>query len=76
MVDAEELYTDRECENLFASLFPNGFAGEDVLAEIAPEGGHIRRCGSFLTDLIGIFAVETARRDQHQVSDRFSRGIS
>ena len=34
----EERYTDAECASLFAALFPHGFAGEDVLAEIAPEG--------------------------------------
>ncbi len=34
----KERYTDEECLNLFACLFPKGFAGEDVLAEIAPEG--------------------------------------
>ena len=31
-------YTDAECQTLFASLFPSGFAGRDVLEEIAPEG--------------------------------------
>jgi len=31
-------YTDAECQTLFASLFPAGFAGKDVLKEIAPEG--------------------------------------
>jgi hypothetical protein len=31
-------YTDAECQNLFASLFPEGFAGQEVLEEIAPEG--------------------------------------
>lgn len=36
--DFEQRYTDEECEDLFAFLFPNGFSGEDVLAEIAPEG--------------------------------------
>jgi hypothetical protein len=30
--------TDAECRTLFASLFPAGFAGKDVLEEIAPEG--------------------------------------
>jgi hypothetical protein len=30
--------TEQECLTLFADLFPKGFAGEDVLAEIAPEG--------------------------------------
>jgi hypothetical protein len=33
-----ERYKDEECASLFAVLFPNGFAGKDVLAEIAPEG--------------------------------------
>src|SRR5438093_11817792 len=36
--EPEERFTDEECASLFAVLFPNGFAGEDVLAEIAPEG--------------------------------------
>jgi hypothetical protein len=36
--EPKERYTDGECLTLFASLFPKGFAGEDVLAEIAPEG--------------------------------------
>ena len=31
-------YSDAECQTLFATLFPAGFAGEDVLKEIAPEG--------------------------------------
>jgi hypothetical protein len=30
--------TDRELHTFFARLFPHGFAGADVLAEIAPEG--------------------------------------
>src|ERR1043165_576504 len=36
--DFQERYTDAECETLFRSLFPARFSGEDVLAEIAPEG--------------------------------------
>ena len=36
--EPEERYADEECGSLFAVLFPNGFAGEDVLAEVAPEG--------------------------------------
>ena len=36
--EPEERFTDEECASLFAVLFPNGFAGQDVLAEIAPEG--------------------------------------
>ena len=31
-------YTEDECETLFASLFPQGFAGSDILDDIAPEG--------------------------------------
>lgn len=31
-------YTDAECEAEFARLFPYGFAGQDILDEIAPEG--------------------------------------
>ena len=31
-------YTEAECQTVFASLFPEGFAGKDVLEEIAPEG--------------------------------------
>jgi hypothetical protein len=34
----DKRYTDEECVNLFAVLFPDGFAGKDVLAEIAPQG--------------------------------------
>jgi hypothetical protein len=30
--------TDRELHALFDRQFPHGFAGADVLAEIAPEG--------------------------------------
>jgi hypothetical protein len=30
--------TDVELRALFAQLFPDGFAGADVLREIAPEG--------------------------------------
>ena len=36
--EPKERYTDEECLTLFAGLFPQGFAGDDVLAEIAPEG--------------------------------------
>ncbi|MGE3536230.1 MAG: hypothetical protein AB7N91_02190 [Candidatus Tectimicrobiota bacterium] len=36
--DATEHYTDAECKALFASLFPQGFAGPDVLHDIAPAG--------------------------------------
>jgi hypothetical protein len=36
--DASQRYTDAECEAEFACLFPQGFAGQDVLAELAPEG--------------------------------------
>jgi hypothetical protein len=36
--EPKERYTDEECLTLFAGLFPKGFAGEDILAEIAPEG--------------------------------------
>jgi len=36
--ESKESYTDEECLTLFTSLFPNGFAGNDVRAEIAPEG--------------------------------------
>ena len=36
--EPKERYTDEECLTLFACLFPKGFAGEDVLAELAPEG--------------------------------------
>ena|SRR5438445_6469675 len=36
--ESNQRYTDEECLTLFACLFPKGFAGEDVLAEIAPEG--------------------------------------
>ena len=34
----EEHLEDRECEVLFARLFPHGFAGEDGMAELAPAG--------------------------------------
>lgn len=33
-----ERYSHQECVNTFRELFPQGFAGADVLAEIAPEG--------------------------------------
>jgi len=36
--ESDQRYTHEECLTLFACLFPKGFAGEDVLAEIAPEG--------------------------------------
>ena len=35
---AAQRYTDAECEAEFALLFPQGFAGQDVLDEVAPEG--------------------------------------
>ena len=38
MIEPEKWYAEGECDELFAILFPNGFAGENVLAEIAPEG--------------------------------------
>jgi hypothetical protein len=34
----DEYYTHEECLALFADLFPKGFAGQDILTEIAPEG--------------------------------------
>jgi hypothetical protein len=34
-------YTDTECEATFAHLFPQGFAGQDVLDDLAPEGWEI-----------------------------------
>jgi hypothetical protein len=33
-----EPVADSELRSLFESLFPNGFAGPDVVAELAPEG--------------------------------------
>lgn len=36
--EGRKRYTNAECHTLFASLFPMGFAGKDVLEEIAPEG--------------------------------------
>jgi hypothetical protein len=36
--EPRERYTDAECQTLLVSLFPAGFAGKDVLEEIAPEG--------------------------------------
>jgi hypothetical protein len=38
MLETEKWYTEGESDKLFAVMFPNGFASEDVLAEIAPEG--------------------------------------
>jgi hypothetical protein len=38
MLQDAEWYTEGESDKLFAVLFPNGFAGDDVLAEIVPEG--------------------------------------
>jgi hypothetical protein len=35
---SQQRYTDEECEELFTLLFPNGFAGKDVLEELAPVG--------------------------------------
>ena len=35
---AAQRYTDAECEAVFADLFPQGFAGQDVLDAIAPAG--------------------------------------
>jgi len=35
---AAQRYTDAECEAVFADLFPQGFAGQDVLDDIAPAG--------------------------------------
>lgn len=36
MSGADERYNERECEAEFAALFPRGFAGSDVLSELAP----------------------------------------
>jgi hypothetical protein len=36
--DALQRYTEAECEADFARLFPYGFAGQDVLDDLAPEG--------------------------------------
>ena len=36
--DTYQRCTDAECEAEFAGLFPQGFAGQDVLDDIAPEG--------------------------------------
>src|SRR6266446_311979 len=35
---AAQRYTDAECEAVFADLLPQGFAGQDVLDDIAPAG--------------------------------------
>jgi hypothetical protein len=35
---AAQRYTDAECEAVFTDLFPQGFAGQDVLDDIAPAG--------------------------------------
>src|SRR6266487_3479420 len=64
MMGPEEHYTDAECDKLFAVLFPNGFAGEDVLAEIAPEGwaqSGLRLVFHPLLDQLYLEAVETHR---------------
>ena len=36
--DALQRYTEAECEADFTRLFPHGFAGQDVLDDLAPEG--------------------------------------
>ena len=36
--DQQEPFTDVELHALFDRLFPHGFAGRDVLAEVAPDG--------------------------------------
>jgi hypothetical protein len=36
--DALQRYTEAECEADFARLFPHGFAGQDVLDDLVPEG--------------------------------------
>jgi len=36
--EPRQRYSDAECQTLLASLFPAGFAGKDVLEEIAPDG--------------------------------------
>jgi hypothetical protein len=38
MTDDHERYSDNELKAEFAALFPQGWAGPDVLAEIAPQG--------------------------------------
>ena len=41
--DALQRYTNAECEADFTRLFPHGFAGQDVLDDLAPEGwGRLR----------------------------------
>jgi hypothetical protein len=41
-------YSDGGCQTLFASLFPTGFAGKDVL-KLRPKDGHIPRSSSYST---------------------------
>ena len=36
--DARQRYTEAECEADFTCLFPHGFAGQDVLDDLAPQG--------------------------------------
>jgi hypothetical protein len=36
--DGREQLSERECVAVFGRLFPRGLAGEDVIAELAPEG--------------------------------------
>jgi hypothetical protein len=36
--DTRQRYTESECEADFTRLFPHGFAGQDVLDDLAPEG--------------------------------------
>jgi len=38
MDDPRNIFSDAECDTLFLSLFLHGFAGEDVIGEIAPGG--------------------------------------
>src|SRR2546425_6732523 len=70
MIEPKEWYTEGECDKLFAVLFPNGFAGEDVLAEVTPEGwsqSGLRLVFHPLLDQVYLEAVETHRNLQNWI---------
>ena len=60
--------TDGECEVLFDRLFPQGLAGEDILAEIAPEGWE-------RSPLLAVFhpSVEQVHRERARIQRNLER---
>lgn len=66
MIDPALGLDDQECHELFAALFPHGFAGQDVLEELAP-------CGWEASPLSAI--AHPTPEQVHEESQRMHQGI-